>query len=87
VFSKRNVFLYLLKISHRVFILPKMRFLISTENEILLFPVFGSFEKIFLLKLKQKFNQTHFHYHFLFLVKMKTENNQIKHPLAFYNFL
>jgi len=29
-----------------------MRFLVSTENEILLFPVFGSFGKIFLLKMK-----------------------------------
>jgi len=32
-----------------------MRFLVSTENtenEILLFPVFGSFEKIFSLKIK-----------------------------------
>jgi len=28
-----------------------MRFLVSTENEILLFPVFGSFEKIFSLKM------------------------------------
>jgi len=29
----------------------------------------------------QKSNQTHFHYRFLFSVKMKTENNQTKHPL------
>ena len=29
-----------------------MRFLVSIENEILLFPVFGSFGKIFLLKMK-----------------------------------
>jgi len=29
-----------------------MRFLVSTENEILLFPVLGWFEKIFSLKMK-----------------------------------
>jgi len=29
-----------------------MRFLVSTKNEILLFPIFGSFGKIFSLKMK-----------------------------------
>jgi len=55
-----------------------MRFLVSTENEITLFSVFGLFEKIFLPKIKT--NQTHFYHHFLFLVKIKTENNQTKYP-------
>ena len=31
-------------------------------------------------KCFQKSNQIHFHHHFLFSVKMKTENNQTKHP-------
>ena len=52
VFSKENI-LDLLKITffcHHIFILPKMRFLVLTENienEILLFTIFCSFEKIF----------------------------------------
>jgi len=52
----------------------------NTENEILLFPIFGSFGKIFSLK---KSNHTHFHHHFLFPMKTKIENNQTKHPLSF----
>jgi len=62
---KKNVFLVLLKITFfatAFFILPKMKFLVATENEILLFSVFGSFGKIF-------------------SQKMKTKNNQTKHPL------
>jgi len=64
-FSKENVFLDLLKITFlpRIFILPKMRFLVSTENtenEILLFPVFGSFGKIFSLKMKTEIQSNTF---------------------------
>jgi len=51
VFSKENILLDLLKIN-RVFILPKMKFLVSIENTILLFSIFGSFGKIFSLKMK-----------------------------------
>jgi len=39
--------------------------------------------KYFHWKCFQKSNQTHFHHHFLFPVKMKTENNQIKHLLIY----
>jgi len=51
--------------------------------------IYFSFSSCFLfsfsLKCFQKFNQTHFYYRFLFSVKMKTENNQTKHPLKFSN--
>ena len=39
-------------------------------------------EKYFHWKYFQKSYQTHFHHHFLFSVKMKTRNNQTKHPLS-----
>ena len=41
----------------------------------------------FYWKCFQKSNQTHFHHHFLFSVKMKTENNQTKHPIGYYVFV
>ena len=56
VFLKKNIFVDLLKIifiiTDRVCILPKMKFLISTENKTLLFLIFDSFEKIFLIKIQ-----------------------------------
>jgi len=57
-----------------------MRFLVSTENKILLFPDFGSFEKIFSLEIFSKIQPNTFSS----LVKMKTKNNQTKHFLNFY---
>ena len=60
-----------------------MRFLFSaenTENEILLF----SFSGCFLFSFSLKMFSEHFHHRFLFSVKMKTENNQTKHPLKEY---
>jgi len=41
-------------------------------------------EKYFHWKCFQKSNQMHFHHHFLISVKMKTGNNQTKHPLSFF---
>jgi len=51
-----------------------MRFLISTENEILLFSVFGSFEKIFLLKMKTEFETNTFSS--LFFISNENENRK-----------
>ena len=56
IFLKGNVFLNLLKIiyaCHHVFILS-MSSTENTKNEILLFPIFGYFRKIFLSKMKTK---------------------------------
>jgi len=64
-----------------------MRFLISTkntENEILLFLVFGSFGKIFLLKIKTEIQPNTFLSLFSIFSENETENNQIKHPLSIY---
>jgi len=54
---KKKLFLYSLKITFIIntfsfYILPKIRFLILNKNEILLFSIFDSFEKIFLQKIK-----------------------------------
>jgi len=60
-----------------------MRFMVWTENtgdEILLFLVVGSFEKIFSLKMFLKIQPNAFPSPFLFPVKMKTENNQTNTP-------
>jgi len=46
IFLKENIFLDLLKITFLV-ILRRVRFLVSTENEILLFPVFVCLRKYF----------------------------------------
>jgi len=56
VFSKGNVFLDFLKLNSLppCFHFTLNEFLISTENEILLFPVFGLFEKICSLKMLSK---------------------------------
>jgi len=58
-----------------VFILFKMRFLISTENEILLFLVFGSFEKLFLLKMFSKIQPNTFSS--LFSILSENENRKL----------
>ena len=87
-FQKENVFLDLLKITfflcHHIFILFKMRFLISTKNEILLFFIFGSYGKISENKNRNPTkHKTYFHHHFLFPMKMKTKNNLIKYLINF----
>jgi len=56
-----------------------MRFLVSTENtknEILLFPVFGSFGKIFSLKMKTKIQPNTFPSPF----SISSENENRKQP-------
>jgi len=53
-----------------------MRFLISTENEILLFPVFGLFEKIFSLKMFSKIQPNAFPSPF----SISSENENRKQP-------
>jgi len=53
-----------------------MRFFISTkntENEILLFPIFGSFEKIFSLKIKTEIQPNTFLSPFFIFRKNKNE--------------
>jgi len=51
-----------------------MKFLVSTENEILLFLVFGSFEKIFSLKMFSKIQPNAFLSPFF----ISSENENIK---------
>jgi len=51
-----------------------MRFLISTENEILLFSVFDSFEKIFLLEIFSKIQSNAFSS--LFSIFSENENRK-----------
>jgi len=63
-----------------------MRFLVSTENEILLFPVFGSFEKIFSLKMKTEIQPNAFPSPFSISSENKTKNSQTKHPLMYPSF-
>ena len=53
-----------------------MRFLISTENKILLFPIFGSFEKIFSLKMSSKIQPNAFPSSF----SISNENENRKQP-------
>jgi len=53
-----------------------MRFLVSTENEILLFPVFGSFGKIFSLKMKIEIQPNTFPSPF----SISSENENRKQP-------
>ena len=53
-----------------------MRFLTSTENEILLFPVFGSFGKIFSLKMKTEIQPNTFP----LLFSISSENENRKQP-------
>jgi len=53
-----------------------MRFLVSTENEILLFPVFGSLGKIFSLKLKTEIQPNTFSSSF----SISSENENRKQP-------
>jgi len=79
VFSKENLFLDLLKITFLVtaFLFYPKRFLVSTENtenEILLFLVFGSFEKIFSLKMFLKIQPNAFSSPFF--ISSKNENRK-----------
>ena len=76
---KKNVFLVLLKITFfatAFFILPKMKFLVATENEILLFSVFGSLGKIFSLKMKTEIQLNTFPSPF----SVSSENENRKQP-------
>ena len=77
------VFLYLLKITFIVTVISfylRWGFCSQLKTRIYYFHflVISCFH--FHYKCFQKSNQTHFHHRFLFLVKMKTENNQTKHP-------
>jgi len=55
-----------------------MRFLISTENEIVLFLAFGSFEKISSLKMKTEIQPNTFPSPFS--ISSKNENRKITKP-------
>ena len=84
MFSNENIFLDLLKITFLVTTFsfyPKWGSWFKLKTRFYCFQFFVRFGKYFQWKWKHKSNQTHFHRHFSFLVKMKTENNQTKHPL------
>ena len=54
-----------------------MRFVVSTKNEILLFSIFGSFEKIFLLKIFSKIQSNAFSLPFSIFSKNKNRKTLI----------
>ena len=69
---------------HSVFILPRMKFLVSRD---FIISSFWFVWKNIFIENENKSNQRHFHHYFLFSVKMKTENNQIKHPLHYWHLV
>jgi len=60
-----------------------MRFLVSTENEILLLPIFGSFGKIFSLKMKTEIQPNTFSSPFYISSKNENRKQPNQTPLKF----